>query len=214
MTMFVRDSIIIDAVLQREITARVVAAELGNEPAQAAAYLGPLALPDGKTVGLFARHAADAIIMDACSQVVLITRIFSPGAGLLAIPGGFIDDIEGKVEAPVVTAVREAIEETGIAAEVLAQCVPIAIGTRSYDRPFDIRQAWNDLTGTRIRKGDVFSVSTQAFCFKISGNLHDYKLQAGDDAKAVSVWAVAELMPDLFAVPDHITMIEAACSGS
>ena len=213
MTAFVRESIIIDPVLQRQITARVIAAELGVEPAEAAAYLGPLALPDGTIVGLFARHAADAIILDDYGQVVLITRVFSPVAGLLAIPGGFIDEVEGKVEVPLVTAIREAIEETGIAAEVLVQCNAMAIGTRSYDRPFDIRQAWNDLAGTSIRKGDVFSVSTQAFCFKIPGDLHDYPLQAGDDAKAVSVWAVAKLVPDIFAVPDHITMIMAACAG-
>ncbi|OYV38575.1 MAG: hypothetical protein B7Z80_09645 [Rhodospirillales bacterium 20-64-7] len=213
MNAFVSDSIIIDPLLQREITARVIAAELGVEPAQAAAYLGPLVLPDGKTVGLFARHAADAIILDACGHVVLITRIFSPGAGLLAIPGGFIDDVVGKVETPLVTAAREAVEETGIAAAVLAHCVPFAVGTRSYDRPFDIRQAWNDLAGTNIRKGDVFSVSTQAFCFKIPGDLHDYHLQAGDDAKAVNIWAVDKLIPSLFAVPDHLTMIHSAILG-
>ncbi|MDE8350307.1 MAG: NUDIX domain-containing protein [Acidocella sp.] len=186
MSDYARDFIIIHPALRREIIARVVAANLGVNPAEAAADLGRLHLPDGKMVGLFARHAADALMLDECGQVALITRIFAPGAGKLALPGGFIDDIDGKVEAPLAAAVREAIEETGIAPEVLAGVAHFAVGTRLYDRPFDIREAWNDLAGTNIRKGDVFSVSTQAFCFKIPGNLHDYHLQAGDDAKAVN----------------------------
>jgi ADP-ribose pyrophosphatase YjhB (NUDIX family) len=213
MSDYVYDSMIVDPVLLHQIIARVVAADLGVTPAAAAAYLGPLNLPDGSVVGLFARHAADALMLDECGQVALITRIFAPGAGKLAIPGGFIDNVDGKVEVPLTAAMREAVEETGIAAEVLARAAHFAVGTRLYDRPFDIRVAWNDLAGTDIRKGDVFSVSTQAFCFKIPGNLHDYHLQAGDDAKAVNIWAVNQFIPSLFAVPDHIAMINLAILG-
>jgi ADP-ribose pyrophosphatase YjhB (NUDIX family) len=46
--------------------------------------------------------------------VVLITRTHNPGAGLLALPSGFIDAVNGRVERPLIAAMREAVEETGI----------------------------------------------------------------------------------------------------
>ncbi|HQT63779.1 MAG: hypothetical protein B7Z75_02020 [Acidocella sp. 20-57-95] len=210
---FVQDHMVVDPALQHQVIARVIAARIADQPAQAVQFLGLVELPDGQVVQLFARHAADAVLIDEAGQVVLVTRRFSPGAGLLAVPGGFIDEIDGVVEIAAAAAAREAMEETGIDPALLRRVGCTPIGRRAFNRPFDIRCAWNDPPGTVIQKGDLFSVSAQAFCFRIPGNLNHIHLQAGDDAKAVSIHAINHLTPELFAVPDHLTMIHAAMQG-
>ena len=109
--------------------------------------------------------------LDAFGNVVLITRRHNPGAGLEALPGGFIDPVQGiggatVAEKAVTAALREAVEETGINKQLLEGAQVIPLGNRSYDRPFDIRVAWGDMPGTDIKKGDLFAVSTQAFSLK------------------------------------------------
>jgi 8-oxo-dGTP pyrophosphatase MutT (NUDIX family) len=206
----IKEHMVVDPAVQREIVARIVAQNLGDVPDQAVHGLGVLRLPDGREVALHVRHAADAILLDGFGQVVLITRKHHPGAGKLALPGGFIDEMDGVVEAPLVAARREAVEETGILAASLAeQGVPV--GHRRFDRPFDIREAWNNIPGTNIKLGELFGVSTQGFCFKFKENLADIALQAGDDAAAVQVVSIAGLGAKMFAVPDHLEMILEAC---
>ncbi len=207
---FVQDHMVVDPALQHLVIERVMAAGIADQPAQAVQLLGLVRLPDGQMVQLFARHAADAVLIDDAGQVVLVTRRFSPGAGMLAVPGGFIDELGGVVEIAAVAAAREAVEETGIDPSLLRLVGCRAIGRRAFNRPFDIRRAWNNPPGTVINKGDLFSVSTQAFCFKIPGNLQTEHLQAGDDAKSVSIHTINHLAPELFAVPDHFAMIHAA----
>jgi len=201
-----KEHMVVDAGMQREIVARIMALGLGDVPDQAVHGLGILRLPDGRDVALHVRHAADAILLDAFGQVVLITRKHHPGSGKLALPGGFIDEVNGRVEAPLVAAKREAVEETGILAELLAEG-GVAVGHRRFDRPFDIREAWNDILGTSIKLGELFGVSTQGFCFKFNENLTDIALQAGDDAAGVQVLRIATLRAEMFAVPDHLEMI-------
>ncbi len=58
--------------------------------------------------------ASDAIIVDEKRSVLLVKRKNEPGKGKWATPGGFIEDGESAEEA----AVREAEEETGVAAKV------------------------------------------------------------------------------------------------
>jgi len=208
---FVRDHMIVDAALQAAIIARCVAGRFGDQPDRAVHDLGAILLPDGRNVRVHLRHAADAVLLDDCGQVVLITRTENPGAGRLALPGGFIDEVKGAVETVLAAARREAVEETGIDPGLLRDAAPV--GPRRFDRPFDIRMAWNNLPGTDIRFGEIFAVSTQGYRFRISGDLRRVRLQAGDDAKAVRVAEIATLNTEGFAVPDHVAMIAEAVRG-
>jgi ADP-ribose pyrophosphatase YjhB (NUDIX family) len=206
------DHMVVDPALQAEITARAIAGGFGDEPDRAVHGLGEIALPGGGTRLVFLRHAADAIFVDDHGQTALITRLHSPGRGKQAIPGGFIDEIGGRVESSREAAWREVMEETGIAAEILAAARITPLGPRRYDRPFDIRAAWSNLAGTEIRQGDLFLVSTRGFRFRVAGNLASFGLQAGDDARALHVLKIAALTPKQFAVPDHLEMIEQAAA--
>jgi ADP-ribose pyrophosphatase YjhB (NUDIX family) len=204
---------VVDPALRRAIVQRIVAGRFGDVPGRAVENLGVVALPDGGQVALHLRHAADAILLDACDQVVLITRVHNPGVGRLALPGGFLDMIGNAVEHPLRAAMREAAEETGIEEDWLTRLGAAAVGARRYDRPFDIREAWNDIPDTAIRKGDLFGVSTQGFRFRLPGDLRDIQLRAGDDAAAVRVMKIADLSAGLFAVPDHLEMIRQVMAG-
>jgi ADP-ribose pyrophosphatase YjhB (NUDIX family) len=199
---------LVDAGVQAEIIELAMLRRFGDDPNHAVNGLGVVALPDGRPVPVHLRHAADAIILDDAGQVVLITRVHNPGAGKLALPGGFLDEVDGVVETSLTAAMREAVEETGIDARLLRDGQPV--GPRRYNRPFDIRRAWNNVPGTKILEGQLFAVSTRGFRFRLGGNLRETKLQAGDDAGAVGVYRITELSPDQFAVPDHLEMITAA----
>jgi len=208
---FLQDHMLILPDLQAEIVKRCLAGKFGDEPDQAAHSLGSIILPDGSEKPVYLCHAADAVLLDDFGQTVLITRLHNPGRGKQAIPGGLLDEVDGRVESSRNAALREATEETGISAEVLARAQISQIGHRRYARPFDIRSAWNNLSGTPVKKGDFFTVSTLGFRIKITGNLRDVALLAGDDATAVHVVDIASLRPEQFAVPDHIDMIREAC---
>jgi hypothetical protein len=212
---FIKDNMLIDPSMQREIIRRAVDGNFGDNPSQAVHSLGTVKTPDGKEVAVHLRHAADAVLLDNFGQVVLITRKHNPGAGLKALPGGFMDPVKGTGGATVAenaanAALREATEETGISKRLLEAARIIPLGHRSYNRPFDIRVAWDDMPGTDIKKGDCFAVSTQAFCVKTSQDLSHVFLQAGDDAKAVLVARISGLTPDEFGVADHLAMIRDA----
>jgi 8-oxo-dGTP pyrophosphatase MutT (NUDIX family) len=216
---FVKDNIVIDASLQQEIIKRAVDGNFGDNPDQAVHTLGTIKLPDGNEVPLHLRHAAEAILLDDFGNIVLITRRNNPGAGLKALPGGFIDSVPGidgtmVAENAATAALREAAEETGIDEHLLKAARIIPIGSRCYSRPFDIRVVWGDIPGTDIRKGDVFAVSTQAFCAKATQDLSQVSLKAGDDADGVHVAKVCSLTPDQFGIPDHLPMIRAAQATS
>jgi ADP-ribose pyrophosphatase YjhB (NUDIX family) len=207
---FIKNHIVVDPALQQKIIALVLAGNFGDAPDAAAHDLGLVEMPDGTRLRCFARHAADPVLLDEAGQVVLITRMHEPGVGKFALPGGFMDAVDGVVEDGRAAALREAVEETGVSAAILAQCAVFAVGGRRYDRPFDIRRAWNDIAGTAIKMGELFTVSTQGFCVKISGDLRNVALAAGDDAASVRVMRVDELRADMFAVPDHLDMITEA----
>jgi ADP-ribose pyrophosphatase YjhB (NUDIX family) len=207
---FVIDHMIVDPALQAAIIGRVLAQNFGDAPDQAAHDLGMIALPDGGSAKLFARHAADAVLLDDRDQVVLITRRHNPGQGKLALPGGFLDDVDGVVEDGLTAALREAVEETGISALLRTWSTTYAAGPRRFDRGFDIRVAWNDIAGTAIKKGDFFTVSTQGFGVHVPGDLAALPLKAGDDAAAVHVARIADLREPMFAVPDHFSIIQDA----
>ena len=212
---FIKDNMLIDSSVQKEIIRRAVAGAFGDNPTQAVHSLGSVKTPDGREVPVHLRHAADAVLLDDCGHVVLITRKHNPGAGLKALPGGFMDPthgIDGAIvaEKAATAALREATEETGISKRLLEEAQTIPPGHRSYDRPFDIRVAWGDMPDTDIKKGDFFAVSTQAFCVKTTQDLSQVSLKAGDDAKGVHVAKISSLTPDQFGIADHLPMILAA----
>jgi len=210
---------VVDLAFQRKIIARAQQARCGDEPTSAVLSLGEIETPDGNTAKLFLRHAADALLMDRRAHIVLITRRFNPGAGLLALPGGFIDLSKGQsgnmvVESAAKAALREAMEETKIDESVLSSASITALGHRSYDRPFDIRSAWVDIPETPIHKGDLFCVSTQGFLIQTTCDLAKLPLKAEDDAVAVHVLSVHDLRPEMFGIADHFSMIEAAAEAN
>lgn len=203
---YVENHQIIDPTLQRAIITRILRDHDPNPIVGPAEYLGPFTLPDGKTVQLCLRHAADAIMLDDLGQTILITRRNNPGIGKLAIPGGFIDGTETAEAA----ARREAIEETGILPLLMASAKTLAIMPRLYDRPGDIRIAWNDLPGTDIKKGDIMMVPTQGVCLKLPGDFRQLSLKAGDDAGAVQVANIRDLTSEQFGISDHLPMLHEA----
>ena len=216
---FIKDNMLIDPSMQKEVIIRAVDGNFGDNPNQAVHSLGTVKTPDGREVAVHLRHAADAVLLDAFGHVVLVTRKHNPGAGLKALPGGFMDPIQGSggatvAENAVTAALREAMEETGISKRLLEGAPIIPVGHRSYDRPFDIRVAWDDMPGTDIRKGDFFAVSTQAFCAKTTLDLLRISLKAGDDAKQVLVAKISSLTPGEFGVADHLPMIQAAAKAA
>ena len=208
---------LVDPELQQEIMRRITMADICvSQPLRTADPLGLLVMPGGNEVSVYLRHAVDAVLLDDAGNVVLITRRNRPGMGLVALPGGFIDLKHGSaslVEQPAEAALREAREETGISEDTLAGANVNAVGTRACNRPFDIREAWDDIAGTPIKKGDLFAVSTQAFCVRIPGNLSTIPLKAGDDASHVRVEEVAALRAEYFGVPDHFEMIRLAVAS-
>ncbi len=212
---FIKDNMLIDPSIQREIIGRAVAGAFGDNPRQAVHSLGSVKMPDGREVPVHLRHAADAILLDDFGHVVLITRKHNPGAGLKGLPGGFMDPVQGidgaiVAEKAATAALREATEETGISKRLLEEAQTIPLGHRCYDRPFDIRVAWGNMPGTDIKKGDFFAVSTQGFCVKTPQDLSHVVLNAGDDAKTVLVAKISSLTPEEFGIADHLAMIRAA----
>ncbi len=212
---FIKDNMLIDLSIQKEIIRRAVAGTFGDDPTQAVHSLGSVKIPGGREVPVHLRHAADAVLLDDFGHVVLIARKHNPGAGLKALPGGFMDPVQGidgaiVAEKAASAALREATEETGISKRLLEGAHIITLGHRSYDRPFDIRVAWGDMPGTDIKKGDFFAVSTQGFCVKTAQDLSHLYLKAGDDAEQVLVAKISSLTADEFGVADHLTMIRAA----
>jgi len=208
-----QDHMLVAPALCAEIAARSVAGGFGDEPGAVAHALGQVTLPDGSQRRAHIRHAADAVLLDDFGQVALITRLQNPGRGKLAVPGGFLDPVPGGVETSRAAALREAQEEAGISPALLAQARISQIGHRLYNRPFDIRCAWNNLPHTDIRLGELFLISTLGFRVKLPGNLRAVALEAGDDAGAVGVFEIASLRVEQFAVPDHLAMILAAARG-
>lgn len=215
----IKDHMLVDPALQSEIVCRAQDGNFGTgQPDKPVNTLGSITMPDGRRVSVYLRHAVDAVLLDDVGNVVLITRRNNPGAGLEALPGGFIDPVRDSkgtvlVEQAAKAVLREATEETGIDKRILAAAHVTPVGARSYERPFDIREAWCDIPETMIRKGDLFAVSTQAFCIKIKGDLSKIALSAGDDASKVRVAQFATLRPEQFAVPDHLPMIMLAVAS-
>jgi len=205
---FIEDHMVADAAVQRDIINRVLQAGLADRPSALATHLGDFTLPNGTRRPLFVRYAADAVFTDAARNIVLITRRYKPGAGQLAIPGGFIDLVNGAPEDVVSAARRELHEETGIDAALIEAATLTGIGWRRYDRPFDIREAWSDIPDTDIKKGDLFMASTQPVYFRTATDLTRTQLAPADDATGARIVHIAALDPSSLGIPDQFGMLE------
>jgi 8-oxo-dGTP pyrophosphatase MutT (NUDIX family) len=197
-----------DAAVRRDIINLVLQAGLPDRPGALATLLGDFTLPDGTSRPLFVRYAADAVLTDAARNIALITRRYKPGAGQLAIPGGFIDLVNGAPEDVVTAARRELHEETGIDPDLIQAATVTGIGWRRYDRPFDIREAWSDIPDTGIRKGDLFMASTQPVYFRTAADLTRTRLAPADDATGAQVVNIAALDAASLGIPDQFGMLE------
>lgn len=204
---FITDHMVTAPALQRAIVDKILVANLPDRPTEPATALGRIVLPDGTTRRLFVRFAADAVFTDAAKNLVLITRRHKPGAGHLAIPGGFLDMVNGKCEDPVTAARRELFEETGIDQTLIQAATLTLVGWRRYDRPFDIRAAWTDIPDTDIKQGDLFMASTQPVYFRTDADLTRARLEAGDDASAARVVNMADLDQTSLGIPDQLAML-------
>lgn len=128
----------------------------------------------------------DALV-HAGGHVLLVRRGRSPGKGLWAIPGGFLETREGVQEA----AVRELVEETGI--------------------PLTLRQARDRLRGVKVfdhpersQRGRVITHT----CFFDLGDAPPPRVQGGDDA-AEAHWIPLARLPSMEAQlhDDHFHMM-------
>lgn len=193
-----------------EIVERGKQLGITGTPDKAAHALGSITLADGRTVKAHVVHAVDPIISDG-DELVMINRVNPPGKGQPALPGGLIDPTKGGgVESAVQAAAREASEEAGAD---LSKAPATLIGTRNFDRPFDVRVATSNALEAKygIKEGDIFLVSTQAVRFDVP-DLKNTQLTAGDDALPGTARRVqiSSLTKDSVGIPDHFDMIVAA----
>ena len=130
----------------------------------------------------------DAVVRIA-DQVLLIRRGRAPGKGLLAVPGGFIEQRETAYQ----SAVRELQEETGF--ELLPSEMEFALkATRVFDHP------------DRSERGRVI---THAFYFDLGERMLP-EIAGGDDAAEARWVPIAELpsLEDQFH-DDHFHLLDA-----
>ncbi|MGV3569262.1 MAG: bifunctional nicotinamide-nucleotide adenylyltransferase/Nudix hydroxylase [Ramlibacter sp.] len=130
----------------------------------------------------------DAVVR-AAGHVLLIRRGRAPGRGLLAVPGGFIEQRETACQ----SALRELHEETGLRLGATGMAYAPA-GARVFDHP------------DRSQRGRVI---THAFCFDLGeGRLPE--IRGGDDAEEAQWVPIAELpsLEDQFH-DDHFHILDA-----
>lgn len=137
----------------------------------------------------------DAVVR-AADHILLVQRRHAPGAGLWALPGGFLDGRERVLQG----AVRELREETGLA--LLDSTLEAALrGVAVFDHP------------DRSVRGRTL---THAHYFDL-GDVHLPAVEAADDAAAVRWVALADvpalqqqLFEDHFHILDHFLLLEPA----
>ena len=100
-----------------------------------------------------------AIVFDDQDRLLCIRRLKNPGAGLLGVPGGFVD-LEETIEQAVA---RETLEETGIQIEVveLIANIPnsyVYKGVEQYPLDFYYSGKIVDISGMRPQIGETAEI--------------------------------------------------------
>ena len=108
----------------------------------------------------------DALVTLNKEKVLLIKRKLDPGKGLLAFPGGFVDQTNTMLN----NCIRELKEETNIKIDD-----ETLIDSVIYKEIFDAPD--RGLRGRTI---------TELFWFDLKGDIEDYPIKAADDAAAVN----------------------------
>ncbi len=140
---------------------------------------------DIKTYGAGPHMAVDSIIVQS-DHVLMIRRKFEPGAGLLALPGGFVEPGETTLDA----ALRETYEESDIdlSEGVLLDSL---VCTYLFDDPH------------RSERGRIY---TNAHLFELSTRYPLPKVQGKDDAFE-ALWIPRVQLDPLYCFDDHYHMI-------
>lgn len=123
---------------------------------------------------------AQALKDDQKIRVLLIRRKNDPWQGMLALPGGFVNDNENTVEA----ALRELHEETGLVEDQIAYMMPVGLA----DAP------------DRDPRGRVVSATFFALVDE------EVELKAGDDADDARWYEAQEVLGQELAA-DHLTIL-------
>ncbi len=130
-------------------------------------------------------HTVDAVVVQS-GHILLVKRKAQPGKGLLALPGGYIQEHEKLKDAML----RELREETCISIDdkILSRNIK---STKTFDDP------------NRSSRGRII---TTAFLIELEGKKHLPIVKGADDAEAAFWVPLAELDPEkLF--EDHFAVI-------
>lgn len=137
------------------------------------------------------QYTADAVVAQS-GHILLIRRGKRPGKGLLALPGGHVEEFERIRDA----AVRELKEETGLAdkrGEIpRGRLDSFITGEHQFDDPY---------------RSDFCRIITTAFLFRLPDAKPLWTVKGGDDAASAQWYPLDELDPEEFH-DDHFHIIE------
>ena len=136
---------------------------------------------------------ADAVVIQS-GHILLVERGQTPGKGLLALPGGFVEAGERIRDA----AIRELREETGIA-DAKGQIPPAMLASFIEDSRTRVFDAPN-----RSLRGRII---THAFLFRLPERRKLFRVKGGDDAAHARWHRIGDLSPEML-FEDHWSIIE------
>lgn len=136
---------------------------------------------------------ADAVVIQS-GHILLIERGQTPGKGLLALPGGFVEAGERIRDG----AIRELREETGIS-DTKGQIPPAMLASFIEDSRTRVFDAPN-----RSLRGRII---THAFLFRLPERRKLFTVRGGDDAAYASWHRLGDLTPEML-FEDHWSIIE------
>lgn len=136
---------------------------------------------------------ADAVVVQS-GHILLVERGRTPGKGLLALPGGFVNPAERIRDA----AIRELREETAIS-DGKGQIPPAMLASFIEDARTRVFDAPN-----RSLRGRII---THAFLFRLPERRKLFNVKGGDDAAHAKWYRFGDLSPEML-FEDHWSIIE------
>lgn len=136
---------------------------------------------------------ADAVVVQS-GHILLVERGQTPGKGLLALPGGFVESGERIRDA----AIRELREETSIA-DAKGTIPPAMLASFIEDSRTRVFDAPN-----RSLRGRII---THAFLFRLPERRKLFIVKGGDDAARANWYRLGDLRPEML-FEDHWSIIE------